>query len=337
MSLEELEADEKPKIPKAGQRGDTDAEFPKSAVQVTTRRMSHPVEHHNAIELHATVSVWDGKSVTIYESTQAVDNAKTVMHQMLGVPAENVRIISKFLGSGFGGKLWPWTHMALSAVAARLLNKPVKLVLDRKMVFQAAGHRPLTQQRIRLGASADGKLVSLQHDFVTHTSMLDVYEEDCGEATPFIYSTPNLKVTAGLAKRNVEHADLNAARPGSAVPGLFALESAMDELAIKLKIDPVDLRIKNEPAKDEGLDIPFSSRHMAECIKTGAEKFGWSKRTPEVGSMPSARTASRSAGGWRPARGSPSESRRQRPSSCMKMERRALSAERRTSALERIR
>jgi len=276
----ELEAHEKPKSESS--RGDSDGAFNKAPVQIDETYVT-PVEHHNAIELHAVVVQWDGTNFTIYESTQAIGNSQTVMHQMLGVPIENVRIISKFLGSGFGGKLWPWTHVALGAQAARKLNKPVKLVLDRKMVFQAAGHRPLTQQRVRLGASPDGKLISLSHDYITHTSMLDEYEENCGEATPFIYSVPNLKVTAALAKRNV--GTPTSMRGPGAVPGLFAIESAMDELAIKLKIDPVDLRLKNEPVKDEGLDIPFSSRHMVECMTTGAQKFGWSKRTPEVGSM----------------------------------------------------
>jgi xanthine dehydrogenase YagR molybdenum-binding subunit len=276
----ELETLEKPKLQSS--RGDSDAAFNKAPVQIDQTYVT-PVEHHNAIELHAVVVQWDGTNFTIYESTQAVVNSQTVMHQMLGVPSENVRIISKFLGSGFGGKLWPWTHVALGAQAARKLNKPVKLVLDRKMVFQAAGHRPLTQQRMRLGASPEGKLISLAHDYITHTSMLDEYEENCGEATPFIYSVPNLKVTAALSKRNV--GTPTSMRGPGAVPGLFALESAMDELAIKLNIDPVELRLKNEPVKDEGLDIPFSSRHMVECLKSGAEKFGWSKRTPEVGSM----------------------------------------------------
>src|SRR5262249_8026790 len=108
--------------------------------------------------------------------------------QMFGLPKENVRVITKFVGSGFGGKLFPWTHCALAAAAARQLGKPVKLVLSRKMMFQTVGHRPRTQQRVRLGATPDGKLVSLQHDYVYNRSMLDAHHEDCGEATPFQYS-----------------------------------------------------------------------------------------------------------------------------------------------------
>jgi len=233
--------------------------------------------------LHASVAVWDGQSFTLYETSQAVVNHREVMAQMLGVPSENVRVISRFLGSGFGGKLWPWTHCAIAACAARDLKRPVKLVVTRDMMFQSVGHRPRTQQRVRLGAGADGKLVAVMHDSLNHTSILDDYEEGCSEATAYSYSTPNLRATSGLVRRNV--GTPTSMRGPGAVPGLFALESAMDELAVKLKMDPVKLRLLNEPAIDEGLNLPFSSRHFVECLNTGAEKFGWAKRTPEVGSM----------------------------------------------------
>jgi xanthine dehydrogenase YagR molybdenum-binding subunit len=202
---------------------------------------------------------------------------------MFGLPKENVRVITKFVGSGFGSKLWPWTHCALAVAAARQLSKPVKLVLSRKMMFQTVGHRPRTQQRVRLGATSDGKLVSLQHDYVNHHAILDNYHEDCGEATAFQYSVPNLRVKFGRTRRNV--GSPTAMRGPGAVPGLYATESAMNELAEQLKIDPVQLRVLNEPKIDESLGIPFSSRHLLECFELGTEKFGWSKRKPEVGSM----------------------------------------------------
>jgi len=264
------------------ERGDPDKAFSEAAVQLDqTYRL--PPETHNPIELHSSVALWDGTSFTLYESTQAVVNHRNVMAQILGVPRENVRIISRFLGSGFGGKLWPWTHAALAAAAARQLNRPVKLVLSRRMMFQTVGHRPRIEQRIRLGATPDGKLASFQQDYVNHTSILDDYKENCGEVTPFIFSVPNLRVTSALARRNVGSS--TSMRGPGAVPGLFATESAMDELAITLKMDPVQLRLLNEPAIDEGLNIPFSSRHIRECFITGMEKFGWSQRNPEVGSM----------------------------------------------------
>jgi xanthine dehydrogenase YagR molybdenum-binding subunit len=263
-------------------RGDTAAALKAAKVKVDAVYRI-PVETHNPIELHASVAVFDGKKYTLYETSQAVMNHRDVMAQMLGVPTEQVQVITRFLGSGFGGKLWPWPHGLLAAACARNLGRPVKLVVSRQMMFQSVGHRPAIDQRIQLAAEADGKLTAVQQNYVNHTSMLDDYDEGCGEITPFLYSAPNLLVTGGLARRNVGNP--TAMRGPGAVPGLFALESAMDELAIALKMDPVQLRLKNEPALDESLNIPFSSRHMKECLTVGSEKFGWAKRTPEIGSM----------------------------------------------------
>src|ERR1700722_4748915 len=263
-------------------RGDPEAASAIAPVEIDETYVT-PVETHNPIELHASVSIWDGTKFTLYETTQAVVNHRAVLAQMLGVPKENVQVISRFLGSGFGGKLFPWPHSALAAAASRQLNRPVKLVLSRNMMFSNVGHRPLTQQRVRLAATPDGKLVSLQHDYINHTSILDDYEENCGEATPYLYSVPSLTVTSGLARRNV--GTPTSMRGPGAVPGLFATESAMNELATKLNIDPVEFRLLNEPEKDESNGLPFSSRHLQECLRTGAEKFGWSKRNPAVASM----------------------------------------------------
>jgi xanthine dehydrogenase YagR molybdenum-binding subunit len=263
-------------------RGDTAAALQSAKVKVDAV-YTLPVETHNPIELHASVAVYDGQRYTLYETSQAVGNHRDVLAAMLGVPTEQVQVITRFLGSGFGGKLWPWPQSAMAAACARNLGRPVKLVVSRQMMFQNVGHRPAIDQRIQLAAEPDGKLIALQQDYVNHTSILDDYDEGCGEVTPFMYSTPNLLVTGGLARRNVGNP--TAMRGPGAVPGLFALESAVDELAIKLKMDPVQFRLKNEPELDESLNIPFSSRHMKECLTVGAEKFGWSRRTPEVGSM----------------------------------------------------
>jgi xanthine dehydrogenase YagR molybdenum-binding subunit len=276
----DLKADDKPEV--RSERGDAEAAFATAPVKLDQTYVT-PTETHNPIELHATIAIWDGPRLTLYEASQGVVNLQSVLAQMFGLPKENVRVITKFLGSGFGGKLWPWTHCALAAAAARQLGKPVKLVVSRKMMFQTVGHRPRTQQRVRLGATRDGRLVSLQQDYVNHRAVLDDYHEDCGESTAFQYSVPNLRVTAGRAKRNV--GSPTPMRGPGAVPGLYATESATNELAHQLKIDPVQLRLLNEPRIDESLGIPFSSRHLLECFKLGAEKFGWSKRTPEVGSM----------------------------------------------------
>ncbi|TPI08511.1 xanthine dehydrogenase family protein molybdopterin-binding subunit [Mesorhizobium sp. B4-1-3] len=264
------------------ERGDPDAAFASASVQVD-HTYNTPFETHSSIELHASVATFDGVRFTLYETTQAVMNSRQLIAQMLGVPTEDVRIVTEFLGTGFGGKGSVWPHSLLAAAAARDLRQPVKLVLTREETFECVGHRPHTQQRIRLGATSDGKLVSLRHDFIYSRARLTEYRENCGESSSFMYSTPNLRITSAFAGRDTGVA--TTMRGPGAVPGMYALESAMDELAVALKMDPVELRLKNEPAIDESKNIPFSSRHLKECLTTGAEKFGWSRRKPEIGSM----------------------------------------------------
>jgi xanthine dehydrogenase YagR molybdenum-binding subunit len=232
-----LEADDDPDVIAAtfgergrlqSQRGDAAGAFARAPVKLDQTYVT-PAETHNPIELHATTAVWDESTLTLYEGSQGVFNLRGILAQMFGLPEERVRVITRFLGSGFGGKLWPWTHCPLAAAAARQLGRPVKLVVSRKMMFETCGHRALTQQRVRLGATAEGKLVSLQHDYVYHKAILDGHHEDCGEATEFQYSVPNLRVAFGRARRNVgSPTDMRG--PG-AVPGLYAIESAMNELA----------------------------------------------------------------------------------------------------------
>jgi xanthine dehydrogenase YagR molybdenum-binding subunit len=263
-------------------RGDSEAAFASAPIQIDETYVT-PVETHNPMEMHATVAVWKNNEYTLYETSQGVMNHQLVLSQVLGVPKENVEVISKFIGSGFGGKLFPWPHSGIAAAAAHQLNRPVKLTLSRQMMFSNSGHRPRTQQRMRLSATPDGKLVSLQQDYRNHTSLIDDIRENCGEATPFLYSTKNLKITSALVKRNV--GTPTPMRGPGAVPGRFALESAMDELAIKLKMDPVQLRLSLDTLIDEEKNRPFSSRHLKECLQQGAERFGWSQRTPAVGSM----------------------------------------------------
>jgi len=263
-------------------RGDVEAAFASAPVKVDQVYVT-PAETHNPMEMHATVAVWSDPNFLLYETSQGVMNHQHVMAETLGVPRENIHVITRFLGSGFGGKLFPWPHSALAAAASRQLNRPVKLSVNRKMMFSSVGHRPRTQQHMKLGATPDGKLVSLHHDYRNHTSFTDDIRENCGEATPFLYSTPNLLVTSALVRRNV--GTPTPMRGPGAVPGLFAVESAVDELAIKLNMDPVQFRILNDTLTDESQNKPFSSRHFKECLQVGAEKFGWAKRTAAVGSM----------------------------------------------------
>ncbi len=276
----DLIGDDKPN--EVSRRGDPEAAYDASPVKIDHTYVT-PAETHNPIELHATLAIYDGDGFTLYETTQAVVNHRNVVSEILDVPRENLRIVMKFLGSGFGGKLWPWPHGPLAAAAARILGRPVKLVVTRKQMFASVGHRARTQQRVRMSAQRDGTLTSLLHEAINDAGMLDEYDENCGEATPYFYGTPNLLITAAQARRNI--GSPTAMRGPGAVPGIFATESAYDELAIELGMDPVHLRLQNEPERDQGLDIPFSSRHYTECLTLGAERFGWSQRSPAVGSM----------------------------------------------------
>src|SRR5213082_1933907 len=264
------------------ERGDAESAFASAPVRLDQTYVT-PTETHNPIELQATTAIWDGSMLTIYEESQGVFTLQGILAQMFGLAKENVRVITKFVGSGFGSKLWPWTHCALACAAARQLGKPVKVVLSRRMMFQSVGHRPRTQQRVRLGGTNEGKLVSLMQDYLNDLDMLGGYHENCGESTSYFYSVPNLRVHWGRTRRNI--GSPTPMRGPGAVPGLFATESAMNELADQLKIDPVRLRELNEPKIDEGKGIPFSSRHYLECLQLGGEKFGWANRNAEVGSM----------------------------------------------------
>ncbi len=264
------------------QRGDVEQAFAAGPVTVDEIYVT-PIETHNPIELHAIVADWDGRDFTLYEATQGIANAKSAMAEMLGVPQDHVRVVMQFLGSGFGGKLFPWTHSPLAASAARDLNRPVKFVVDRNAMFTSVGHRPRTVQRVRLSATPDGKLTGIWHEYASDSSMLDEKGENCGEATALLWSSPNVRVRAATVSRNL--GTPTPMRGPGAVPGLYATESAMNELAVKLKMDPVQLRLINDTLTDESEGKPFSSRHLKECLTTGAERFGWSKYNPQVGSM----------------------------------------------------
>jgi xanthine dehydrogenase YagR molybdenum-binding subunit len=266
------------------ERGDVAKAFAKAAVKIE-HTYETPIEVHNPIEMHATVAVWDENQdkVTLYETSQAIGTQRNVLAMMLGVPRENVRVVSEFLGSGFGGKLWAWPHSALAAASARKLKRPVKLVLDRSMMFTNVGYRPRTSQTIQIGATREGKIESLSHVYTSQGDMLSEYKENCGEVSALLYGSPNCFVSSGLSRR---HKGVPTAMRGpGAVPGLFALESAMDELAIALKMDPVELRKINDTKIDGSSGKPFSSRHFKECLELGAKKFGWAKRSSAIGSM----------------------------------------------------
>lgn len=242
-----------------------------------------PGETHNPIEMHGAVAEWNGDRLTVWSSTQGVIFERNSLAEVLGIPKDHLDVFSPYLGSGFGGKLFLWPHTVLAAVAARDLGRPVKVSVTRAGMFTTVGHRPVTKQAVKLAATKDGQLTAIAHDSICHTSFTDTYLEDCGTTTKALYLAKNLRVTHAVARMNVGTPTAMRA-PGSA-PGLYALESAMDELAIKLEMDPVALRLKNIAMIEQDTGKAWSSNHLHECLEVGAARFGWAKRDPKPGSM----------------------------------------------------
>ena len=235
-----------------------------------------PIEHHHPMELHAIIAAWDGDKVTAYLSSQMVENAVKTISKTFMIPKENVRVITPYVGGGFGSKLQAREHATLGIMASKLVGRPVQITVTRQQMFTTVGYRQHNKQHMRLGADKEGNLTALVHETVSETSVTEEFQEQCGAMSRMLYKTPNSLVTHRLMKLNLPSPRWMRA-PGEA-PGSFALESAMDELAFALKMDPVKLRIKNDTQQDLSIDKPFSSRQFAECIKIGAEKFDWKNK-----------------------------------------------------------
>ncbi|WP_419800759.1 xanthine dehydrogenase family protein molybdopterin-binding subunit [Mucilaginibacter sp.] len=255
----------------------------KSASLKIEQSYTTPVYHHNAMEPHATIALWQGDTVLFYDATQSVAGTKTLMSAMLGVPKDKVRVISYYIGGGFGSKGFSWPNTVVSAMCAKLVNRPVKLVLSRQQLFTTAGRRSQTIQKIGLGSDQSGKLSAIKHETTAETSFVDEFVETAGVATPMIYSSPNVDVSHSLVRLN-KGTPCPMRAPGEA-PGTYALEVAMDELAYQSGIDPIQLRLINYADQDEQKHKEFSSKNLKECYRKGAEMIGWSNRNPKPGSM----------------------------------------------------
>jgi xanthine dehydrogenase YagR molybdenum-binding subunit len=262
-------------------KGDAQTALAQAAVKVDQTYVVPP-EHHNPMEPHATVAQWEGDRLTVYDATQGIMQARRKLAAAFGVPETKVRVISKFIGGGFGGKGSLWSHAMLAAMAAKLIGRPVKIVLSRPQMFGSVGFRPRTMQRVALGAARDGRLISLIHQTSAQTSVFDEFIAGTGMLSTVLYGTPNLLVTHRLRRLNSATPTFMRA-PGEAC-GSFALESAMDELAYAAGIDPVRLRLVNDTNTDAD-GLPFSSRSLRECLRVAAERFGWSRRDPRPSSM----------------------------------------------------
>jgi xanthine dehydrogenase YagR molybdenum-binding subunit len=242
-----------------------------------------PIEHHNPMEPHAAVAVWQGDKLTIFDKTQNVYGVREHLAAAFGIPEENVNVVSPFVGGAFGSSLRPNYYPALTAMAARELKRPVKIALTRTQMYTGHGYRPYTIQKVALGAERSGKLSSMIHEAVHNTSSFEDFNDSTTGFTRQVYACPNL-----YAPVKITNTDLNTPtwmRAPGAVSGMFALECAMDELAYSLKIDPLELRLINYAEIDPESGKPWSSKALRECYRLGAEKFGWKDRKFEPRSM----------------------------------------------------
>lgn len=254
-----------------------------AAAAVVDAEYTTPIENHNPMEPHATIAAWEGDALTVWDATQSVMGERDALAGIMGVAPEQVRVVSHFVGGGFGCKGLMWSQVPLAAMAAKVTGRPVKLVLTRRQMYGPVGARPQTQQHVVLAARADGTLTAVRHDSMSHTSRFEDYTESCANVTRMLYATPNQVTTHRLVKLDLGAPTFQRA-PGEA-PGTFALESAMDELAVKLGMDPVALRLKNYAETNPETGRPWSSKSLRECYRIGAERFGWARRSATPGAM----------------------------------------------------
>ena len=260
----------------AYRRGDLDAGLAR-ATTTTDATYTTPIEHHNPMEPSATLAAWDGDQLTLYDSTQGVMGVRDAVAHAFALAPRQVHVVAPYIGGGFGCKGFVWPRVVLAAAAARIVKRPVKLVLMREQMF-ANGYRAATRQQLTLGATEDGSLVASRHLVTTQTSTVGEFFEPAGVVTPKLYAVPNVATHCTVAKLDLGTPTAMRA-PGEA-PGSFALECAMDELAYQLAIDPLELRIRNHADRDLEKDKPWSSKHLIECYRRGAELFGWDRRDP---------------------------------------------------------
>ena len=249
-----------------------------------------PRHNHNAIELHAATLAWKGDELIIHDASQAVAHMAWSMAQIFGLDEKQVHVTSPYVGGGFGSKTL-WRHQILAAAAAKLAQRPVRVMLSREGVYRVVGGRTCTEQRVAIGAQADGHF-----DALIHTGVVAMTEHN-NLPEPFVlparsaYAADSIKLDVVVATVDML-ANTFMRAPGEAV-GTFALESAIDELADLMKMDPIELRVRNEPDKDPTTGAPFSSRHLVEAYRSGAERFGWADREHGTGDAPRRRVAGR--------------------------------------------
>jgi xanthine dehydrogenase YagR molybdenum-binding subunit len=262
------------------ERGDVAAGLAAAATTIDAT-YSTPAQHNNPMEPHGTLALWRDGDLTLYESTQGAPMARDAIAKVLGLDPEQVRVIAPHVGGGFGSKGTPKPNAIVAALAALHVQRPVKLAVTRQQMFVFTGYRTPTIQRLRLGADAEGRLTAISHEVFEQSSTVREFAEQTAVPTRTMYAAPNRHTSHRLARLDVPTPSWMRA-PGE-TPGMYALECAMDELAITAGIDPVELRIRNEPEVEPESGVPFSSRHLVACLREGAERFGWAGRDPIPG------------------------------------------------------
>jgi len=237
--------------------------------------------HHNPMEPHATIAQWDGDRVTVWDKTQWVNGTQAELAAVFDIPLASVRVISPYVGGAFGSALRPWPHVIIAALAARMTRRPVKLVVTRRQLYFNTGYRPAYEYRIRLGSDRLGKLRAMEHTIRAETSSYEQFSEGVALPGMSLYSMPDVAIDYRSVALDV-NTPIWMRGPGPATAAC-AIEMSLDELADRLRIDPIALRLRNEPAQDEGMGLPFSTRRLRECMTTGAAQIGWQRRAARPG------------------------------------------------------
>jgi xanthine dehydrogenase YagR molybdenum-binding subunit len=262
--------------PASATRGDIDAAMAKATFKVD-ETYTTPYQHHSPMEPHATLAWWDGDKLNVYDSTQGISGSKQTISRTLGIPLGNIHLQCPYTGGGFGSKGSAWSHVVLACMAAKIVQKPVKLALERPQMWGTVGARPNTVQRVQLGATADGKLTAISHEVILYASVMDEFLEPSAGQSRTLYAAEANHAAYKMVDMNIGVATSMRA-PGES-SGTAALEVAMDELAEKLNMDPIQLRLINYAENDPSTGKPWSAKHLRECYTQAADRFGWSRRS----------------------------------------------------------
>ncbi len=297
-----------PSYPAVTTDGEFDEAYAAAAVTIDCTYET-PAEHNNPMEPHASLAVWHEDGITVYESTQGATAEKNTLAKAFGLEPGQVRVISRHVGGGFGSKGTPRPHVIVAIMASQVVRRPVKLAVTRQQMFAVTGYRTPTIQRMRLGADPEGHLTAICHDAIIQTSTVREFAEQAALPTRMMYAAPNRRTTHRLVKLDVPTPSWMRA-PGE-TPGMYALECSIDELATACGIDPIELRVRNDPEVDPETGHRFSSRNLVACLREGAERFGWAERDPRPGARREGRwlVGTGVASSTYPARRQPSSAR----------------------------